>query len=339
MKPFLFIGLLWIVLLQGCQEEGIKSSQETNLTAISKHGEEYEKGISPPTLDREGNGEQRYALLIGNSHYQSNLDDLTSPSHDVSDMKKLLESSGIWKVETLLNANHQKTEEAIDEFTNKYKNKILLFFYTGHATQIEGESYLLPVGQKFDKDSDVKYHSVKANQILDKFAEAESQLTIIILDACRNNALAKTKGSGTKGIAYLKFSPSVKDYLIMYGTRPGETAADQCGRNSCFTKHFLEAIKRYGRESIDDVFREVIANVSDETKGEQVPEHVGSSRVKFCMFGCTPKSPKPDKVPSPPPIHPPRPSSVCKELIKKVETGIPLTSRENRNFQSCSQQK
>lgn len=338
MKVTFFIVILTLInLLQGCQENFIKSSpQNSPVPQTESENSQQVRGIDYPSFSE--NNEKRYALLIGNATYNSgNLSNLVSPINDIDDMKKILESSGMWEVETLLNApSKRKIKEKVEQFTSKHQGKTLLFFYTGHATQLGGESYLLTVGHDFNAPADVEDEALRANYILGKFNDAQSKLSIIILDACRDNTLEVTKGSGNKGIAPLQFPSSVRDYYLAYATRPGEVAIDKCGRNSCYTKHFLKAIEKYGRKPIEEVFRETTIMVSKET-GKQVPEYTPSipSGEKFCIFGCEqePEQPGEDEEKTGKEKNTPKIS--CKDVIAKtIEHGF-LNVEERQIFDSC----
>jgi len=49
-------------------------------------------------------------------------------------------------------------EEAVRDFGNQLKRGgVGLFYYAGHGLQVNGINYLVPVGARIDKESDVKY--------------------------------------------------------------------------------------------------------------------------------------------------------------------------------------
>jgi hypothetical protein len=68
--------------------------------------------------------------------------------------------------------------------------------------------------------------------------------------------------------------------LILYATEPHRQAADGSGRNGAFTKHLLKAMDRPG-VAVEMVFKQVSAQVSQETGGEQIPWFEGVIHGNF----------------------------------------------------------
>ncbi len=58
-------------------------------------------------------------------------------------------------------------------------------------TQVGGQNYLVPVDAKLAKERDLRYEAVS---LADVFFETEwtSGINVIVLDACRNNPLARS---------------------------------------------------------------------------------------------------------------------------------------------------
>ncbi len=63
------------------------------------------------------------------------------------------------------------------------------------------------------------------DDVMEQMEFASNQVNIIILDACRNNPVARTMRSATRGLATMQ-SDSVRGTFIAYSTSPGQTAAD-----------------------------------------------------------------------------------------------------------------
>jgi uncharacterized caspase-like protein len=117
--------------------------------------------------------EQRIALVIGNSAYSSG--PLKNPVNDATDMAATLKKLG-FKVVLKKNANLETMEGAIEDFGNLLKKGgVGLFYYAGHGVQVNGVNYLIPIGAKVNKESDVRYKAVNAGQILDEMANVAVQ--------------------------------------------------------------------------------------------------------------------------------------------------------------------
>jgi hypothetical protein len=97
--------------------------------------------------------------------------------------------------------------------------------------------------------------------------DAENQLNIVILDACRNNPYARAFRSDQSGLARMD-APTGS--LIAYSTAPGEVAADGPERNGIFTKHLIQHMTTPNL-SIEQVLKRVRIDVARQTNGYQIP--------------------------------------------------------------------
>lgn len=202
----------------------------------------------------------RVALLIGNNAYSNP----TFPALDkaVSDAGRLadkLESLG-FRVIKRNDLNAREMREAIREFHEALKanNEVGLFYYAGHGMQIEGDNFLIPLKTHITSEYEVEPEAIKADLVLNAMFGARTKINLVILDACRDNAFA-TRG-GKRGLAAV----SRENTFIAYATQPNKTAEDGT---------FMDYLSKWITEplSIDQMFKKVINDVRDETRGEQVP--------------------------------------------------------------------
>jgi hypothetical protein len=218
--------------------------------------------------------ESRLALIIGNSSYQSG--PLKNPVNDATDMAAMLKKLG-FTVILKKNANLEEMEGAIEDFGNRLKRGgVGLFYYAGHGLQVGGVNYLVPIGAKINKESDVKYKTFDAGRIIDEMANANNGLNIVILDACRDNPFSRSFRNATRGLAIISNAPS--GTFISYSTGANQVARDGEGRNSPYTKALLENIDRPGL-SINDVFMKVRSRVKKESG--QIPWELSSLEGNF----------------------------------------------------------
>jgi hypothetical protein len=205
----------------------------------------------------------RTALVIGNSAYS--FAPLRNPINDTEAMAKALQDAG-FKVIMETDAGQAKMVQAVREFGAELKQRggVGLFYFSGHGTQIDGENYLLPVGEQFASLGDVKRRSVTALAVVDAMASAHSDLNIIILDACRNNPIDP---NGAKGLSRIDSNARL---FISYATSPGLTALDGAGNNSPYAKYLYQSIDAPNLD-IEDTFKRTLKGVYMETKGEQTP--------------------------------------------------------------------
>lgn len=173
--------------------------------------------------------ETRVALVIGNSDYRSA--PLDNPANDASDLAAALEKQG-FNVLVRENVGERGLKEAVDVFAKHLKKGgIGLFFFAGHGIQLKDQNFLMPVDVGFDSESDVSFKSISAEYVLSRMAEAGNRINIVILDACRNNPLAQSRKTISKGLGVMNVGRAEKGTFIAYATSPGSTAADGTGRN------------------------------------------------------------------------------------------------------------
>jgi uncharacterized caspase-like protein len=243
------------------------------------------KGLTPDSSQRESaevlpgliaTAGPRVALVIGNSTYTSG--PLKNPVNDATDLSANLKKFG-FVVTLKKNANHQEMEDAIREFGDQLrKGGVGLFFYAGHGVQIGGRNYLLPVGTRINKDTDVKFQAVDTEIVLAEMGNAGNTLNIVILDACRDNPFGKSFRTASRGLAIISDAP--KGTFITYSTSPGKVAADGSGRNSPYTESLIRHMRTPGLQ-IEDVFKEVRKDMGRKTGGQQVPWELSSLEGQF----------------------------------------------------------
>lgn len=214
--------------------------------------------------------------MIGNSSY--NTGSLRNPVNDADDIASALKRLG-FDVILKKNAAQQDMEDAIRNFGDRLKRGgVGLFFYAGHGVQISGKNFLLPIGVKIDRETDVKYRAVDADMVLDEMGNAGNPMNIIILDACRDNPFGKSFRSASRGLAIISSAP--RGTLISYSTNPGNVAADGSGRNSPYTGSLMKHMMTPGLP-IEEVFKNVRQDLVRWTQGKQIPWELSSLEGRF----------------------------------------------------------
>lgn len=211
--------------------------------------------------------ELRQALVIGNSRYaQIPLD---NPAHDAQAMAKALQRAG-FQVDLKLDADQRQMEAAIRAFGDRLRGDTVgLFYFAGHGVQVKGRNYLLPVGSRVEREDEVPFKAVDAQQVLDKMESAKNRINIVVLDACRDNPFAKASRSaaGNGGLSQMD-APSGS--LVAFATAPGSVASDGKGANGLYTQHLLTNIERPGLP-VEQVFKRTRLGVRLDSRGQQVP--------------------------------------------------------------------
>ena len=213
---------------------------------------------------------ERLALVIGNSAYQTA--PLKNPLNDAEDMTATLKKMG-FKVILKKNADQRTMEDTIRYFGRQLRNGgIGLFYFAGHGMQVDGRNYLIPIDTQIESEADVKYGAVDAGLVLGKMEDAQNQLNLVILDACRNNPFSRNFRTTNRGLARMD---APKGSLIAYSTAPGEVAADGPARNGIFTKHLIRHMMTPDLP-IELLLKRVRRDVVSETSGRQIPWEASS---------------------------------------------------------------
>ena len=224
----------------------------------------------------------RVALVLGNSAYKDA--PLTNPVNDARAIANVLRESG-FSVILRENTDQRGMLSALREFGDQLRGGGTgLFYYAGHGMQIKGRNYLIPVAANIDREDEVAYNAVDAQAVLDKMEAAGNMANIMILDACRNNPFARSSRSASAGLAQMDAPVGT---LVAYATSPGSVASDGAGVNGLYTQHLLAAIRKPGNK-VEDVFKQVRANVRRDSNGKQVPWEATSLEGDFYFQGDAP---------------------------------------------------
>jgi len=214
--------------------------------------------------------EKRLALVIGNANYEKG--ELKNPVNDARLIASTLDSLNFKVILKENLATKREMTAAIREFGSKRPQYDVAFiYYAGHGVQVNDENFLLPTKETFQEEFDVMDYGVSVQNIMRYLKTQTDQVNILILDACRDNPFESkwntSRSLKSKGLAKI---PPPTGSLIAFSTDSGQTAPDGEGDNSIYTvslakNMLLEDI------SIDQVFRNVRAEVLVKTKGYQRP--------------------------------------------------------------------
>ena len=213
--------------------------------------------------------EPRVALVVGNAHYASN--PLRNPRHDAELMARTLASVG-FEVISVFDGGAADMRNAVTAFGRRLQtpDAVALFYYAGHGVQADGENYLIPVGADIKSMNEVALNALSLSDVLKSMARSQARMNIVVLDACRDNPFATSRGLSSGGLAPV-VAPS--GTIIGYATAPGEVARDGDGENSPYSAALASAIPQSGL-TLEDVFRTARRRVLEVTGGRQTPwEH------------------------------------------------------------------
>jgi len=215
------------------------------------------------------------ALIIGNAAYS--IGNLDNPINDANDIASKLEQLD-FEVTLLVDTDYSTMRKAISQFYANIsdRNDVSVFYYAGHAMQIDSVNYLLPLDVKYDSVEAIINSTLDLNFLLNNMKRAKSRSNIVILDACRNNPFEKRSSKSQQsssqkriGLAPVEAPPGT---FIAYSTEPGRVASDGMGRNGTYTKYLLKHLKT--AVGVETMFKKVRQDVMRVTNQKQIPwEH------------------------------------------------------------------
>jgi formylglycine-generating enzyme required for sulfatase activity len=236
---------------------------------------------------------ERAALVIGNNNYRDRaVDRLKNAIPDAEAVKRELVKAG-FKVTLIEDADLQQLRDGIHDFVRQLgPYSTALFYYSGHAIQIQSENFLIPVDFHIPQkqqanednaslDAQAKKESQSLLEIHQAMVDSHASIRIVILDACRTHAFSAMP-DWTK-LASM-FVPA--NSVIAYSTAvdfPAWDASNAGDDNGPFAKHLIAAIGTPGLE-IRDLLSRVKKEVMEDTGKQQVPWSVEDLRQDFFFY-------------------------------------------------------
>lgn len=223
---------------------------------------------------------QRVALVIGNGAYRQ-VPALTNPPNDARDVHAALTRLG-FESELVLDADRSTLETAIRRFGDRAVGAdAALLYYAGHAVEVAGHNYMIPVTANLRSDRDLPFEAVDFDTVMGQL-EGRARVILLFLDACRDNPFRLLLAQGTRGIAGqgLAAVRGPVGTLVAFSTAPGTVAQDGVGRNSPFTAALLKHIETPGLE-VRSMLGRVRQSVREATGGAQVPWENSSLEGEF----------------------------------------------------------
>ena len=232
-----------------------------------------------------GSDTKRVALVIGNSKYVHAVT-LPNPANDAHLIASTLRNAGFEVIEGV-DQDNAGMHSLISRFTEQsYDANLAVIFYAGHGMQVDGKNYLIPVDAELTSPAYLKTRTIQ----IDDFMAAlppDPAVGVIILDACRDNPLARTLaaslpksrstslGTGLAPVEARSDGVGTGGLLIAYATDPGAIAFDGNGVDSPYSTALARHLTEPGVE-IQSALTRVRGEVTETTQGRQRPWHNAS---------------------------------------------------------------
>ena len=223
--------------------------------------------------------DRRVALVVGNAAYRHGLPALANPTNDASAVARTLSRLG-FEVFLITDASDRQLQACLTRASERMSHAAIgLFYYSGHGIQVDDENYLVAVNARA---RDLGTGFVPVQPIVDEI-QRRAAATLVFLDACRNNPLARRGLEGLsvstgRGIQVVSSkapipkpaSPQAHGLMVAYSTSPNSVAVDGDGDLSPFTDAFIHKVLSPGY-SIQRVMSEVTSAVGEQTTWAQTP--------------------------------------------------------------------
>lgn len=219
-------------------------------------------------------GQNKVALVIGNSEYRGDYVPLKNPSNDARTMREVFERLG-FETTVLINGNKETMERCIEDFEKNMNNAdVAVFYFSGHG-HYYSDYFLIPIGTDIKKEDDISSSSISLKKIADVFRRG-ARLSFFFIDACRNGDSDDNQIGGksrslisTEGV-HIPFAYNAESgQVICYSTTDGKKAYDGKGSLSPFTKALSERL--FDKSRFSATWSNIIKDVDKATNGMQIP--------------------------------------------------------------------
>jgi hypothetical protein len=193
--------------------------------------------------------EKRVALLVGNNGYE-NVPRLDRAIYDAQALGEALKKIG-FKVFVGEDQSRRSMSEAFLAFDRSIElGDTALFFFAGHGFEIHGQNYLLPTDVPAVTEGQeelVRDASFAVERIVDRLQARGARISILVLDACRNNPFARPGTRAIKGTGGLAPITPSEGVFVVFSAGAKQTALDRLSQtdpdpNSVFTRNFMREV-------------------------------------------------------------------------------------------------
>lgn len=243
-------------------------------------------GPSPAALAAD----PRVALVVGVSAYRQ-APSLPNTINDAGGMSAALQRVG-FRVRTVLDPDRAQLEAAVRQFGNEARGaEAAVFYYAGHAVEVSGRNWVLPTSVELKSPRDLRFEALDLESLLEQ-VDGAARVTILLLDACRENPFEKrlttaSRGLSARGLGQVAAGAGT---LVAFSTAPGTVAADGAGANSPFTAALLRHLEVPGLE-VRQMLGRVRRDVREATRGAQVPWENSALEGEFYFAPVAPVAP------------------------------------------------
>lgn len=257
--------------------------------------------------------------MIGNDDYQ-HADRLLNARTDAKAVTEALRAIR-FKVTLKQDLTLQMMKDTIRAFKDTVSGgDEVIFYYSGHGVQLDGENFLIPVDTRGESAGEIKDDSISLQSFLTGMQYQKARFTLAIVDACRNNPF-KDNGRAlrTRGLATVD---PADGQAVLYSAGAGQEALDNLGAgdsnpNGVFTRVLIREMSVPGRDfdQVIHAIRDQVVKLARSVDHDQTPGYYSEFTGEF--YFVPPESnivsPLPRPRPAPAPLPTPTPAPINSE--------------------------
>ncbi|MGL4238450.1 caspase family protein [Tabrizicola sp.] len=241
--------------------------------------------------------EERLALVIGNDSYE-NLPQLQKARNDARAVSGLLQELG-YDATLIEDADRRTLSKALSDIAQRIEpGAEVIFYFAGHGVEISGRNYLIPVDAPAagpEEEAFLTAESLAVDQVLETIQSRGARITLLILDACRDNPFPKadTRSVGSeRGLAPVA---APEGTFILFSAGAGQAALDGMGAqdgdpNSVFTRALLRLMQDGDRpfQEIARAIRREVETMAATINHKQRPAYYDELTDDFYLVSAAP---------------------------------------------------
>jgi uncharacterized caspase-like protein len=217
------------------------------------------------------------ALVLANAAYQ-HTPRLLNPVRDGQAIANKLRELN-FDVITGFDLTSAESEALVARFGKEVRGaSVALFYYAGHALQLDGENYLLPVNAAVEDEAALDFEAIRLDTVLRQMSR-ETGARLVFVDASLANPLADhLSASGGNALLGLAEPPAPKGGgggLIAFASPPNQVIEEVVGVHSPFSGALLEELGK-ANATMADVMAAVEGQVAQATGDKQKPWIISS---------------------------------------------------------------
>jgi hypothetical protein len=200
------------------------------------------KRVAVNEAQRQNFDQAKFAIVVGIGAYPeaSGLSRLNYAQKDASDLAaELTKQHYTVRLLTDSDASRSSLRRSLNSLkeTVDPNNATLLFFFSGHGFEQDGENYLATFGASID---DLKEDGLSVREVERLLGETRAKRRLVFIDACRSDLPAGARGGGR---SFRDFGDA-EGLRVLYSTAPGRYSfEDDTFKNGVFTHFLLNGIR------------------------------------------------------------------------------------------------